>query len=144
MKLLETSMEIRKIMPNIYLPPVVVIPSALEISAISNSNPMVVTADPNADQANTYIVGMVVRFNVPVSYGMYQVNGLTAMIVGINGDQFSINIDSSMFDPFVIPNPNLLPTPIQPATFSPSGSRNLQYNNSTNNVPFQSLSNVGN
>lgn len=127
-------------MPNIYLPPVITVPSALEISSITQSNPMVVTADPNSDQANTYIAGMAVRLNVPYTFGMFQANGLVGTIISINNDQFTLNIDSSLFDPFVIP----AVTAEQPASLSPNGSRNLQYSNLTSSVPFQSLNNLGN
>ncbi len=131
-------------MPNIYLKPVIAVPSTLEISAITNSSPMVITADPNSDQANVYIVGMFVRLNIPTQYGMQQAAGKTVGIISVNDNLFIMGIDSSNFDPFVIPDPDSLPTPIQPASFSPAGSRNLEYNNQTNNVPFKSLNNQGN
>jgi hypothetical protein len=103
---------------------------------------MVITvaiANPTTE-ANTYIAGMAVRLMVPQTFGMYQANGLVGTILAIDGNNFSLNIDSTQFDPFVVPSGNIL----QPATISPNGSRNLQYNNLTNEVPFQSLSNVGN
>lgn len=129
-------------MVNQYLPPVVQIPSSLQITAITQSAPMVITvaiANPTTE-ANTYIAGMAVRLMVPQTFGMYQANGLVGTILAIDGNNFSLNIDSTQFDPFVVPSGNIL----QPATISPNGSRNLQYNNLTNEVPFQSLSNVGN
>lgn len=91
-------------------------------------------------EANTYIVGMAVRLFVPVTYGMIQANNLVGTIIAINGSDFSLNINSSGFDPFVIPSGNVE----QPATIAPSGSRNLEYNNQTSKVPFQSLNNIGN
>jgi hypothetical protein len=129
-------------MANQYLPGVVAIPSALQITAISRSLPMVVTVSVDIPQteANTYIVGMAVRLFIPRSYGMYQANGLVGTITAINGSDFTLNIDSSQFDPFAIPSGNTE----APASVAPAGSRNLQYSNETNAVPFQSLNNIGN
>lgn len=132
-------------MPNQYLPGVNTIPNSLLISSITNSAPMQVTTTlannaPNP-RVNTYVVGMAVRLFVPISYGMYQANGLIGKIVAINGNTFSLNIDSSQFDVFSIPSS---PTAETAASLSPYGSMNLQYNNNTDNVPFQSLNNIGN
>lgn len=129
-------------MPNQYLPPVIQIPSSLQITAISQSLPMVVTVaiGNSTTEANTYIVGMAVRLFVPITYGMYQANNLVGTITAISGSNFTLSLNSSQFDPFVAPSGNVE----QPATLSPNGSRNLQYNNSTDLVPFQSLNNIGN
>lgn len=129
-------------MSNQYLKPVITIPSSLDIESITQSCPMVVTVeiDNTTTEANTYIVGMAVRLFVPQSYGMYQANNLVGTIIGINGLQLTLGIDSSQFDPFVIPSGNKE----TPASISPSGSRNYQYNNNSANVPFQSLNNIGN
>ncbi len=125
---------------NTYLPPTIQIPSALEITSITQDNPMVITTLANTDQVNTYIVGQLVRLTVPVTYGMFQANGLTGQIVAINGSDFSLNINSSGFDAFVIPSGNVQ----QPASMAPSGSRNLQFDNTTSQVPFQSYNNRNN
>jgi hypothetical protein len=129
-------------MANQYLPPVIQIPSSLLITAITQSSPMIITVaiGNSTTESNTYIVGMAVRLFVPVTYGMIQANNLVGTIIGINGSDFTLNINSKGFDPFVIPSGNLE----QPATISPAGSRNLQYNNQTGQVPFQSLNNKGN
>lgn len=129
-------------MPNQYLPGVVTIPSSLLITAATQSSPMVITVAVNssASEANTYIVGMAIRLQVPQTYGMFQANNLIGTIVAINGSQFTLNINSSQFDAFVPPSGNVL----QPATIAPFGSRNLQYDNTTGDVPFQSLNNIGN
>lgn len=129
-------------MPNQYLPGVVTIPSSLIITAISQSMPMVITVqvETPVTEANTYIVGMAVRLNVPQSYGMYQANGLVGTITAISGNNFTLSLDSSFFDSFVVPSGNAE----QPASIAPNGSRNLEYNNTTGKVPFQSLNNIGN
>ena len=123
---------------NTFLPPTPVTPGFLLIENISRSNPMVVTITDSDE--NTYIVGQAVYLSVPSSYKMFQANGLTGVITEINVDNFSLDINSTQFDTFVVPSIGQE----QPATVSPSGSRNLQFSNSTNRVGFQSLDNVGN
>jgi hypothetical protein len=130
-------------MANQYLPPVITVPSSLLITNITQSCPMIVSVvigNPISD-ANTYIVGMLIKLFVPQSYKMYQANGLKGTILAIDGLDFILNLDSSLFDAFVIPSPSAE----TPASISPSGSRNLEYNN-TNviQVPFHSLNNIGN
>ena len=130
-------------MTNQYLKPVIQIPSSLQITNITQSAPMIVSveiANPTTE-ANIYIVGMAIRLFVPVTFGMIQANNLVGTITAINGLNFTLNLDSSLFDPFVIPTGNVE----QPATIAPFGSRNLQYTNGTSEfVPFQSLNNIGN
>jgi hypothetical protein len=128
-------------MANQFLVGTIQIPSALTITAISQANPMVITATVPKNASNTYIVGQAIRLNIPYNYGMYQANGLTLTITAISGLNFTVNVNSSGFDPFVVPGTGAE----QPATFAPSGSRNLQYTNNTAlSVPFQSLNNQGN
>ena len=130
-------------MPNQYLPGVIAIPSSLNITAITQSSPMVVTVDVAnpTTEANTYIVGMAIRLMVPQTYKMFQANNLVGTIIAISGSNFTLNLNSSSFDAFVVPSGNVT----QPATIAPFGSRNLQYDNTnTQKVPFQSLNNIGN
>lgn len=129
-------------MPNQYLPGVIAIPSSLNITAITRSYPMIITVEVSntSTEANTYIVGMAVRLFVPYTYKMFQANNLVGTILAIDDVDFALDLDSSTFDPFVVPSGNVE----QPATISPNGSRNLEYNNNTNKVPFQSLNNIGN
>lgn len=129
-------------MPNIFLPPVIQIPSMLLITNITKASPMVVTFTVPSTGSNTYLPGQNVRLTVPITWGMFQANGLTGTIISIDnvGLTMTLNIDSSQFDTFVIGSS----TSDTPASLAPAGSRNLQYNNSTGNVPFQSLDNIGN
>lgn len=131
-------------MANQYLPGVNTIPNSLVITAITQSLPMVVTTTlvntaPNP-RVNTYYEGMNLRLYVPKTYGMYQANGLIGTILSINGNVFTLNLDSTLFDTFSIPSSQVG----SPASLSPYGSRNLQYDNTTDQVPFQSLNNIGN
>lgn len=131
-------------MANQYLPGVNTIPNSLVITGITKTGPMVVTTTlvntaPNP-RVNTYQIGMNVRLYVPRTYGMYQANGLVGTILALSGNVFTLNLDSTLFDTFTVPM-TLVETP---ASLSPYGSRNLEFNNSTNEVPFQSLNNIGN
>ncbi len=123
---------------NTFLPPTPVIPGFLLITNITSTNPMIITIVDSIE--NTYIVGQLVHLSIPASYKMVQANQLTGQITNINGLNFTVDIDASQFDVFIVP-----PTfTEQPASLSPAGSRNLEFNNFTRRVPFQSLNNVGN
>lgn len=122
---------------NTYLPPAVVVPGNLLITAITNAYPMVVTITDS--DANTYIPGQLVTLTVPDSYGMFQANGLTGEIISIDGTDFSLNIDSRGFDVFAVPGAGV--TISRPASLSPGGSRNLVFSNDATQVAFQNLNN---
>lgn len=126
---------------NTYLPGVVQIPSSLVITNITRSYPAIVTITvESANESNTYREGQVVRMTVPIPYKMFQMNGLTAKILSVDNNNITIDVNSINFDPFSVPS-----SPVgQPASLAPSGSRNLQFDNNTNQVGFQSLNNIGN
>ena len=120
---------------NTYLPGTPCAPLSLLISAISQTSPMVITvATPN-----NYIVGQLVALTVPFDYGMYQANDLTTQIIAIDptGLNFSVAVDATQFDPFVIP---AMYQPM-PAQLTSAGARNTWNYTS---LPFHSLTNVGN
>ena len=124
-----------------YLPGVIFIPSSLDITAITNSYPMVITVSVNpVTESNTYRQGQLVKLNVPYSYGMFQADGLTGQIIAVVGNNITVDIDSTLFDTFIVP----LNSAIQPASIAPAGSRNLAYSNDTTQVAFQPLNNTGN
>jgi hypothetical protein len=123
---------------NTFLPPSPVIPGFLLITNITTTKPMVITITNSAE--NTYIVNQLVHLSVPASYGMVQANQLTGQIIAINGVNFTVDIDATQFNPFVIPATGME----QPASLAPAGSRNLTIDNFSRLVPFQSLGNSGN
>jgi hypothetical protein len=126
---------------NTFLPPSPVIPMFLNVVSVSQSNPMVVTVST----PNQYLINQLVYFSIPYDYGMQQLNGVTAEIIGVDATNliFSMALDSSGFDPFVIPPTGIFY--IRPATVSPAGSRNLSnFNVSIQSVPFHSQGNFGN
>jgi hypothetical protein len=71
---------------------------------------------------------------------MYQANGLTAKILGINSTTMLLDLDSTNFDQFVDGSSSS----VTPASLAPAGSRNLEFNNQTGQVAFQSLNDIGN
>lgn len=123
-------------MSNPYLAPQIVTPYNLNILNMTNSCPMIITVE----QSNTYVVGQLVHTTIPETYGMQQANDLTLQIMAIDGLDLTVELDSSQFDAFTLPSDYQY----DPAYLSPAGSRNLQYNNFTNKVPFQAESNSGN
>jgi len=127
-------------MPNQYLKGVIQIPSMFLITDMTQSYPLSLTFTVPATGSNSYIPGQMVRLTVPRPWGMYQANGLTVKIMSINSTTMLLDLDSTNFDAFVDGSSSS----VTPASLAPAGSRNLEFNNSTNDVPFQSLNNIGN
>lgn len=126
---------------NTYLAGTIQIPSWLYIENITNARQAVVTISVNnIVSSNTFIPGQLLKFFVPPDYGMIQINGQTGQILAVSGSDFTIDIDTRLYDIFTTP----ISPKTSPATVTPAGSRNLTYSNDTNNVPFQSLNNIGN
>ena len=76
-------------------------PSMRLITAITNANPASVTTDIN----HQYVNNTVVRLDIPPAFGMQQANQLTGTIVITGNTTFTINIDTTLFAPFVVPSP---------------------------------------
>lgn len=126
---------------NTYLPGTIQIPSSIVITAITNSYPMLVTVSLQPlTEANTYQAGQLVKLFVPITYHMFQADGLIAQIIDVTGSVFTLDVNSTNFDIFTVPSGNVL----QPASLAPNGSRNLTLDNQTRLVPFQSLNDRGN
>ncbi len=101
---------------------------------------MVITFTVPVTGSNTYVVDQVVRLTVPKTWGMFQANGLRGRILAVDSTTMTLNIDSTLFDAFVDGSASSE----TPASLAPSGSQNLQFNNTTDQVGFQSLNNIGN
>lgn len=127
-------------MVNQYLPGVIQIPSMLLITDISQGYPAIVTFTVPATGSNTYKAGQLVRLTVPKTWGMFQANGVTARIMSVGVSSMTLDLDTTYFDSFVDGSG----TSETPASLAPAGSRNLTLDNTTNQVPFQSLNNIGN
>jgi hypothetical protein len=72
---------------------------------------------------------------------MWQANNKMVQIIEVNGLAITVNMDSTAFDAFVIPSGS---NQLTPATLTPAGSKNLQFNNTNLGTPFKSLNNIGN
>lgn len=69
------------------------------ISAITNSNPMVVTTLNN----HNYVAGLNVTFSIPGMFGMQQLNTLNGDILSVTSNTLTIAIDSTHFSVFSYP-----------------------------------------
>jgi hypothetical protein len=106
-------------------------PAMRIIASISNANPAVVTTT----FAHQYLTGTIVRLNFPPGYGMEQANQLTGEIVVTGSTTFSINIDTTFFDPFMIPA--TFPDDTQYAQVVPIGENSLTLRAATvNSLPY--------
>lgn len=50
-----------------------------------------------------YETGLIIRLYIPKGFGMVQAHGLKGSITVINNTQFTVDINTLEFDPFVIP-----------------------------------------
>lgn len=80
-------------------------PAVINILSITNSYPMVVTTtfDGVIPADNNYITGLIVRLIIPSDFGMELLNKRVGSITVIDGSSFSMDIDTTNFDPFVVP-----------------------------------------
>lgn len=76
-------------------------PAMRLIASITQTNPAVVTTT----FAHNYITGEIVRLDIPLASGMQQIDKKQGTITIITPTSFSIDIDSSLFDAYVIPVP---------------------------------------
>lgn len=81
-------------------------PAMRIITAVTNGFPCIVTTS----FAHNYLTGLVVRLDIPENYGMVQANQLFAPITYIDAVTFSMPIDTTYFDPFVVPLPGVIST----------------------------------
>lgn len=70
----------------------------------------IVTDITNAEEAEVttsfdhdYIDGTIVRFHVPITYGMYQIDKLFSPITVTSATTFTVAIDTRNFDVFAVP-----------------------------------------
>lgn len=83
--------------PNAYF-----FPASREIAAITNAP----VAQVTTTFAHGYVTGIILRLYIPPAYGMTQANFLSGTIEVTSPTTFTITIDTSKFDPFVVPAPN--------------------------------------
>jgi hypothetical protein len=86
------------------------------LSITQAENALVTTTFDGTTPGNhQYQTGLIVRLYVPDGFGMVQANELSGPITVINDTQFTIPIDTTNFDAFVIPayQPGAFGTPAQ-------------------------------
>jgi len=75
------------------------VPAMKAISSITNGFPALVTTTTEHD----YVSGTVARLVIFPGYGMSQANQLTAPLTVNDAVSFYIDIDTTLFDPFITP-----------------------------------------
>lgn len=106
---------------------VVYTPPMRLILTITQANPAVVTTSFNGTTAadHGYVNGTIVRFDIPVACGMPELNKQFGPITVLSSTTFSIPYDTTMFEPFSIPDPITTPPAIDIcAQVVPIGSEN--------------------
>jgi hypothetical protein len=121
-------------MPIYALPYPIYQPAMRVILSITNSFPaIVVTSIDGINPAdNDYISGMIVRLDIPKGYGMNQAHNRKGTITVINPTTFSIDIDTTLFDIFVVPTS--WPLSYQKAQVVPVGEVNDMLTAATRNI----------
>lgn len=102
-------------------------PEFLYVTSISQASQAVVTVSVD----HNYVVGQLIHFSVPSSFGMTEIDQLTGKIVAINtadrspyvGYGFTVDIDTSGFSSFAFPASTASPNARLFATVSPAGQR---------------------
>ena len=86
------------------------------ILSITNANPMVVTTVND----HHYVVGMMVKFLIPIQFGMTELNAINAQVIGMTNNTLTINLDSTNYGVFAYPSP--LPSAYTSPSVIPSSS----------------------
>jgi hypothetical protein len=116
-------------------------PQMRVIISITNANPCVITTSTDGiNPANhNYINGLIVRIDVPVGFGMQQINQQTGIVTVLSPTTFSLPINTINYDPYIVPpiNPGTFPYSYQAGQSVPVGEINDIITGATQNVlPF--------
>ncbi len=95
------------------------------ITAITNA----VAAQVTTSSPHGYLDGAIIRLHIPTGFGMTQANELFGSIIVTGPTTFTISIDTTAFDPFVVPSPN-----VAPAQTIPIGENNNTLASSFRNI----------
>lgn len=108
-------------------------PSLFPILAISSGIITTITTGTSFGISNNYVIGQLVRFNIPKAYGAQQLNGRQGYVIGIPAsNQVVVNIDTSLnFDAF-IPSPVYGPTSPQIVAIGDVNTGVMNYGRSNN------------
>lgn len=91
------------------------LPSNFEITAISTgiTTTVTTTSSVSAPATNNFVVGQLVRFSIPPTYGIRQLDGRTGYVIAKpTSNQVVVDINSTTFNQFVAV-PSYGPTPPQ-------------------------------
>lgn len=109
-------------------------PAMRIVTAITRATEALVTTS----FAHQYVDGIILRLLVPWNFGMTKANGRAGEITVVSPTQFTITIDTTLFDPFVIPPdivlPDGTPTQVQYAQCVPFGELNEMLTAAVRNV----------
>lgn len=96
-------------------------PAVRDILSITQANPAVVTTtfDGSTPGAHGYLTGIIARIDIPIQFGMQQLNGFQSVLTVLSPSTFSIAINTTGFDAFVNPSPD--PRYTTPAQVVPIG-----------------------
>lgn len=78
------------------------LPATSIISSITRASQAVITTTSPHGYSTGFNVRIVFPFPYGLTFGMYQINGLTGVINVLSPTSFSISIDSTNFNPFVV------------------------------------------
>jgi len=78
------------------------LPAANTITAITNANPAVITTATDHGYSTGYNVRIVFPFPYAKSFGMIQINEQIGTITVLSDNTFSININTTGYDTFVV------------------------------------------
>jgi hypothetical protein len=104
-------------------------PAVRDITAITNGFPLEVTTS----FPHSYLSGLIVRLLIPPNFGMVLLNQAEGSIVVTGPTTFTMTIDSTNIDPFVIP-PDQPQANFTPAQVVPIGEEAAQLNQSFVNI----------
>ena len=100
------------------------------ITNITSAYPAVVTTS----FAHQYLSGLIVRLIVPRIYGMVEANNLSGTITVLSPTSFSIDIDTTTFNPFTYPGPTPPPGTRTPSQVIPIGEINSTLDSAVHNA----------
>lgn len=99
------------------------IPFTCDISSIAQGATTTITTAIN----HGFIVGNSVQFVIPPQYGMRQLDKMVGYVLSFTSNTITVNIDSTLFDAFVIPIPAFSIIVFDPAQVLPVGDANTGY-----------------
>lgn len=107
-------------------------PRTMYVTGISQATSAVVTLS----EAHSYVLGQLVHFSIPSTFGMTQMNQLTGRITAVGTYTVTVNIDSSAFTAFAFPLSTASPTATLFATMAPAGQQVIRNPNTFAQVGY--------